>query len=57
MRFVDQTGYLPVTKKAFDEDMNAHINTIENANIKMMLTSVMDMYDNYTFFSAPTYSA
>ncbi len=57
MKFVDQTGYLPVTKKAFEDEMKEHIGTIENANIKMMLTSVMDMYESYAFFSAPTYSA
>ncbi len=56
MKFVDQTGYLPVTKKAFEEDMEGHIETIENANIKMMLSSVLDMYGSYTFFTAPTYS-
>ena len=57
MKFVDETGYLPVTGKAFEEDMTSHIETIENEKVKMMLTSVMDMYESYTFFSAPTYSA
>ena len=57
MKFVDETGYLPVTKKAFEDDMESHIETIENEKVKMMLTSVMSMYDSYTFFSAPTYSA
>ncbi len=55
MKFVDQTGYLPVTKKAFEEEMEGHIDSIENANIRMMLTSVMDMYNSYNFFTAPTY--
>ena len=57
MKFVDETGYLPVTKNAFENDMESHIETIENEKVKMMLTSVMSMYDSYTFFSAPTYSA
>ena len=57
MKFVDETGYLPVTKNAFEKDMASHIETIENEKVKMMLTSVMSMYDSYTFFSAPTYSA
>lgn len=57
MKFVDETGYLPVTKKAFEDDMASHIETIENEKVKMMLTSVMSMYDSYTFFSAPTYPA
>ena len=57
MKFVDETGYLPVTKNAFENDMASHIETIENEKVKMMLTSVMSMYDSYAFFSAPTYSA
>ena len=57
MKFVDETGYLPVTKNAFENDMASHIETIENEKVKMMLTSVMSMYDSYTFFSVPTYSA
>ena len=57
MKFVDETGYLPVTKNAFENDMESHIETIENEKVKMMLTSVMSMYESYTFFSAPTYSA
>ncbi len=57
MKFVDETGYLPVTKQAFEQDMEAHLETVENAQVKKMLTSVMDMYDDYTFFTAPTYSS
>ncbi len=56
MKFVDETGYLPVTKQAFEQDMTTHLETVENAQVKKMLTSVMDMYDDYTFFTAPTYS-
>ncbi len=56
MKFVDETGYLPVTKKAFEEDMESHLTTIEDQRVKKMLTSVMDMYEDYTFFTAPTYN-
>ncbi len=56
MKFIDETGYLPVTKQAFENDMKDHLETIENASVKKMLTSVLSMYENYTFFSAPTYS-
>ena len=56
MKFVDETGYLPVTKEAFEDDMAGHIETIEDPRVQMMLNSVMDMYDSYTFFTAPTYS-
>ncbi len=57
MKFVDETGYLPVTKQAFEQDMKSHLETVENAQVKKMLSSVMDMYDDYTFFTAPTYSS
>ena len=57
MKFINETGYLPVTKQAFENDMNAHLETIENASVKKMLTSVLSMYEEYTFFSAPTYSS
>ena len=56
MRFVDETGYLPVTKQAFETDMESHLETVEDPRIKKMLTSVLSMYDSYTFFTAPTYA-
>lgn len=57
MRFVADTGYLPVTKAAFEEQLRTHLETAEDARIKMLLESVLSMYEDYTFFSAPTYSA
>ncbi len=57
MRFVDETGYLPVTKQAFERDMKAHVETVENPQVKKMLTAVMNMYDGYSFFTAPTYAS
>ncbi len=56
MSFIDETGYLPVTKQAFETDMNTHLENVKNAQVKKMLTSVLAMYDEYTFFTAPTYS-
>ncbi len=57
MKFVGETGYLPVTKKAFEEDMEDHLKTLEDERIIKMLTSVLSMYEEYTFFTAPTYTA
>ncbi len=57
MKFVDETGYLPVTKKAFEEEMETHLTTIKDERVKKMLTSVLDMYESYSFFTAPTYSS
>ena len=57
MDFVANTGYLPVTRQAFEEDINTHMDTVEDPNIKKMLTSVLSMYEAYTFFTAPNYSS
>lgn len=57
MEFVLKTGYLPVTKTAFEDEMPKSIETVDDVRIKMMLTAVHDMYGEYEFFTAPTYSA
>ncbi len=57
MRFVGETGYLPVTKLAFEIDLVPHLELLEDVRIKKMLTSVLSMYGDYEFFSAPTYAA
>ncbi len=56
MRFIAKTGYLPVTKQAFETDLKAHLETVEDARIKKMLTAVLSMYEEYKFFTAPTFS-
>lgn len=56
MRFIDKTGYLPVTKQAFETDLTPRLETVEDARIKKMLTAVLSMYDEYEFFTAPTFS-
>lgn len=55
MRFVASTGYLPVTNKAFEEDMPEQIKTVEDPRIKKMLEAVLKMYEEYDFFVAPTF--
>ena len=57
MKFISKTGYLPVTKEAFEDEMPAHIENLDDERIKKMLTAVMSMYDEYRFFTAPTYSS
>lgn len=56
MKFISTTGYLPVTKQAFEADMDSHIQSLEDARIKMMLTAVLLMYDRYDFYVAPNFS-
>ena len=55
MTFVASTGYLPVTKQAFEEELEDYVASVEDTRIKNMLTSVLAMYEEYTFFTAPTY--
>ena len=57
MSFVANTGYLPVTKQAFEDDLSEHMDTVEDPRIKKMLTSVLSMYEDYSFFTAPTYAS
>ena len=57
MSFVANTGYLPVTKEAFENDLGTHMDTVENPRIRKMLTSVLSMYEDYSFFTAPTYAS
>lgn len=56
MKFVNETGYLPVTKQAFEEEMDSHLETMEDARVKKMLMSVLSMYEECTFFMAPNYA-
>lgn len=56
MKFIASTGYLPVTKQAFEQDMEMHIQSVEDARIQKMLTTVTSMYDNYAFFTAPNFA-
>ena len=57
MSFVANTGYLPVTRQAFEEELGIHMDTVEDPRIRKMLTSVLSMYEDYRFFTAPTYTS
>ncbi|MEA5059946.1 MAG: extracellular solute-binding protein [Clostridia bacterium] len=57
MRFVASTGYLPVTKEAFEKEMPAQMATVEDPRIQKMLEAVVQMQAEYEFFVAPTYAA
>ena len=56
MAFISKTGYLPVTKQAFENEMPAYLETVEDARIRKMLTAVLSMYHTYDFFTAPNTS-
>lgn len=55
MEFIEKTGYLPVTKQAFEEDMEDHLKGLTDPRIQKMLTAVLSMYESYTFFTVPNY--
>lgn len=55
MKFISQTGYLPVTKQAFESELTAHLESVSDERIYKMLSSVLSMYEEYTFFSAPNH--
>ncbi|NLB17205.1 MAG: extracellular solute-binding protein [Syntrophomonadaceae bacterium] len=57
MRFISSTGYLPVTKKANDENLPQEIATVTNANMKKLFVAAKQMDDEYSFIVAPNYAA
>jgi multiple sugar transport system substrate-binding protein len=57
MKFVAETGYLPVTEEAFETQMPERMETVANPYIKQMLKTVMEMYEGYDFFVAPNFES
>ncbi len=57
MRFVASTGYLPVTKEAFEKEMPEQLKKVEDARVRKMLQVVMEMQADYDFFVAPTFES
>lgn len=55
MRFVSSTGYLPVTKKAFKNNMKREIDSAKTPNLKKLLEAATQMYEEYTFLVPPNY--
>lgn len=55
MRFISETGYLPVTKKAFETNIEEYFNKVENANIKKLLKTAVTMYNEYDFYIPPVF--
>ena len=51
MTFISSTGYLPVTKTAFEDDLPNSIKNNPNSKISAMHRAVIKMYDSYEFFT------
>lgn len=55
IKFVSETGYLPVTKKAFETITNESIGDSVDTNIKKLLRTAVSMYDSYDFYIPPIF--
>ncbi len=57
MKLVSSTGYLPVTKEAFEKNMSEEMALVENPNVRKLLETSILMYNEYDFMVAPNYDA
>lgn len=57
MKFVASTGYLPVTKEAFENNMEKEISSNKNINIQKLLKTAIDVHKNYDFYIPPTFDS
>lgn len=55
MKFISQTGYLPVTNAAFETVMKDEGQSVDNENIKKLLNVAASMYKEYEFYIPPTF--
>lgn len=55
IRFITGTGYLPVTKAAFDNIISSDIEKIEDKNTKTLLKAAEEMYSQYDFYIPPIF--
>ncbi|MDF2486659.1 MAG: carbohydrate transporter substrate-binding protein family, partial [Herbinix sp.] len=55
IRFISSTGYLPVTKDAFQNQLPNEMNQVTDSKVKAMLTASINMYKEYAFFIPPTF--
>jgi multiple sugar transport system substrate-binding protein len=55
IRFITATGYLPVTKTAFDSILSSELDKINDKNTRTMLKAAVEMYNQYDFFIPPIF--
>lgn len=55
LKFITNTGYLPVTKEAFGGIVSGAMPEVENVNIKKLLTTAVEMQKGYAFHIPPVY--
>ena len=57
INFISMTGYLPVTKDAFENRLTDEMIKVENSNIRQLLEVAITMFQEYDFLTAPNYDA
>lgn len=57
MKFISETGYLPVTNSAYSTIMKNEVDSIHNDNIKKLLNVAISMHKDYNFYIPPTFQA
>ena len=55
IRFISQTGYLPVTNEAYDEIMNREISQLKDERIRALLDTAVTMQKEYDFYIPPVF--
>lgn len=50
MHFINTTGYLPVTKKAFEGILSSDLGRIKDEKTKILLGATAEMYSEYEFY-------
>lgn len=55
LRFISETGYLPVTREAFETRIEENIDKIGNRNIRKLLRTAVAMYRDYDFYIPPVF--
>jgi len=53
LQFISRTGYLPVTRQAFEQEMESHMENVDDPQIAKMLRAVLSMYEEYRFYTPP----
>lgn len=55
IKFVSETGYLPVTKNAFEAIIRENTDKAVNINVKKLLKTAVTMYKDYDFYTPPIF--
>ena len=55
LRFISETGYLPVTRNAFEIIIDENIDKAVDTNIKKLLRTAASMYGEYDFYVPPVF--